>query len=128
MVERGWPRSIHTAASHRPGPVCWERRFGQWTLLKAPWRGSGKSTSRRFPQSQPCRYLVHLLGQLTSTRRPSHLRSLFPFLESDRLSSQLLAHSCVRTFARLQTRVCEAEERCNPLIYPEVFSGVFVFH
>src|SRR4030081_1631172 len=89
---------------------------------------------RRCWQSPPCRNLVQLGGQLPSTRRPSQLPSRFPSSESDLLSSQMLTHSCVRTFVRLQTRrVCNAEERCNPLICPEVicpevFSGAFVFH
>jgi hypothetical protein len=46
--------------------------------------------------------------------------STVPYLFDPRIAGRLLlTHSCVCTFVRLQTCVCDAEERCNPLIRPK---------
>ena len=129
-VERKeWPKLIPAVRPRQSRIICLQSRVRRQTLAQGIRHWFLYTRYRRFRQLQRCRNLdLHPPGQLTSTRLPSHLQSLFPFLESDRLSSQLLTHWCVCTFVRLQTYVCDAEERCNPLICPEVSSGAFVFH
>src|SRR5438309_11533489 len=124
--EKEWPNLIPAVRPRQSRIIRLQSRVPR-TLIRGIWRWFLHTRYRRLRRSQRCRNLVHPPGQLPSTRRLSHLRSLVPFLESDRLSSQLLTHSCVCTFVRLQTGVCLRRKECNPLICPEVSSGALVF-